>query len=548
MDCIKNIDYNIISKLSANEAIEDIYSIVKELVENSIDAQSSEVTVYLEDCGRKSIIVEDDGRGMSYNDLMLCLKQYTSSKVRSLEDVNFPSFYGFRGEALFSISSVSKISLFTRSISEQHGWEFSSASKMPKPKAFNKGTRIQVEDLFYNTPGRREFLKNKRIEIEIIKNLLIDYSILYNEIKFSLYSNNRKISLLQDSKFFEKIQYRLRIPEGSNKIEIDTSFNTLDGETSVSGYLFIHDKREYKTLFFNGRRIKPGNFNKIIKNAYSKVTNKKSFKFSFILFINFKQNNKGSQVINFNYHPRKEEIQISKNQNWDSQFESCLVEEIDKYNLIDLNAFNVIPSDFISDINEKYLGKVVGQVHNSWIISENENVMFIIDQHAAHERIIYEKMKSNLDSNLKTKVLKTKKITPILIDDSIGSSVAIENYGQFFKKIGFIFNETEEGVFLTDIPNFVIENFDWKTFFIEQFEQVLCNINPDKAYIYDRILDLANKACKKAIKINKSLSYDEMTNLIRDMEKTPNGYVCNHGRPTVKVLSNKDILKLFDRY
>lgn len=545
MNKIELLSPSVIEKLSANESIENVFSIVKELVENSLDSNADEIEIRLEDTGRRKITVDDNGSGIRVYDLPLTIKQFTSSKTLSLKNVNFPTFYGFRGEALYSISAVSKVTIQTRTSECEHGWEYNNISMKPRPASRNFGTTVIVEDLFYNTPGRKSFLENKRIELENIKKLLIDFSILLPKVRFLLISNNRTIHLLNEKMTLEeKIRKRLRVPEESLEIKVNTEFRFKNGFVKVKGNLFIHDKKECNVLFFNSRKTSLKGMQKLIKRAYTNVTSKTKASISYMLFIEFEPYDSDTPYVNFNYHPRKEEISISSFTDWNTKLLNALIDNIKEQTSFLTDSIIKTP-DFNSKIvNINALGQAVGQVHGSWIISQTEYSMYIIDQHAAHERVIYEKMKHQYLNN---KNVPFKEIYPVFIDDDVVSKVVVERYESAFKKIGFIFKEEDSGVYLKGIPVHFIDNIGWKAFFTQEFDILIDYESSNLDSLNDRVFDLANKACKLAIKANRTLTISQMNLLLRDIERTPNGHLCNHGRQSIRKLTYSDIEKLFDR-
>ena len=550
MNKIFEIPHEIKAILSASEVIEEPLSVVKELIENSIDSGASKIEVEIKDGGMSLIRVKDNGSGMSRDDIRNSVKKYNTSKTKTSDDVYSPLNLGFRGEALFSISSISRLKILSRQEGSVDTWivEFDGGDlKSQKPHPKIDGTDIFVTDLFYNTPGRRHFLNNSKFSTSKIKNLVQQFSLIYNEIEFSFRSLNSKERLLFSSDRFDLDAMTFLKAQDENSLISDfNSFCINSGLWSVESFLYPTNKN-CSLISINGRIISIPWMHQLIKNSYGFKTKNYKQNFSYILKINVKNLTNGD--INFNYHPRKRELFFTNENQLKLKFEELFQKIFSKYVTFDHFDFSFDTNSLV-DVGRNILGRPIGQAHNSWILSQTDTDMFIIDQHAAHERILFEKIKKSIRDqfNEKSELLSFIKLhEKIFIDDSIAIIFKYEILSSYLQKIGFKFLVVDNSLYLTHIPSIITQNTNWADFFIDYFTKASVSSLDKDDQLIDLILDLANKTCKMAIKAGDSLSLEEINTLLRDIERYPEAMFCNHGRPTIKKLTKQQIEDFFGR-
>ncbi|KRQ87025.1 DNA mismatch repair protein MutL [Caloramator mitchellensis] len=598
MGRIRILDDDTISKIAAGEVVERPASVVKELIENSIDAGSKNIYVEIQDGGISYIKITDDGSGIDYDDVEIAFLRHATSKISSDEDLFNIRTLGFRGEALASICAVSKVELITRTKENDlgvfirvEGGEIIEKKECGAPL----GTTIIVRDLFYNTPARLKFLKSPGREGTIITEIIQNLAFSNSSISFK-YKNGDK--LIFATKGDDNLKNTMLSIYGKQVNDNLLEVNYDDGSVSINGYIgnnaLAKNSRNYQSLFVNNRYVKNKTINAAIENAFRTFTTGDKFPM-YVLHINVEPS-----IIDVNVHPTKAEIKFQNEQEmykivFDSIkkafsttktipniiFEPNVVskspltanqERIDfainekrDYNIPDDSSkeYKYINSDFsfneessLDDLKkekeeiiitgsnvENKLPRlaVVGQIHFMYIIAEGEEDMFIIDQHAAHERVLYEKYLSEFsDAKIQSQTL----LTPIIVElSSTEKNIVVENLDNF-AKIGF-----------------GIEDFGGNTVSIRAVPVILGNPNY-KELIFDIITEIQevsgnfyksiNKiiytmACKSAIKAGDRLTIAEMNKLIEDLRRCSNPFACPHGRPAIIKMSYNELERKFRR-
>jgi DNA mismatch repair protein MutL len=555
MDKIKVMDINLANKIAAGEVVERINSVIKELVENSIDANSNQIKIELIESGIKKIKIIDNGVGMSKNDALLAFERHATSKIINDEDLFNITTLGFRGEALPSIASVSKIRLVTSDTLTGTTIEI-EAGKIIEVKNSNlkRGTTIEVNNLFYNTPARLKHLKSLYAELAVIIDYLSKTSLANPNIAFEL-KNDDEVMLKTDGKgnLHKTIKDIYNYEVASKMIEIINE----NEDYQIKGYISkpeIHrSTKNHMTTIVNGRVIKNHELNKCINDAYHgyKPDNKYP-----VVVINIYCD---PSLIDVNIHPTKMDIKFSKAEELKLLILETIRKTIATKQLIpDIKINNnyhektnyieqTLDFNFIREENTK-TEKVptiysIGILHGTYILGQNQNGLYLIDQHAAKERINYEKYKAKLGENDNTY---TEMLVPLIMELTPKEYQIYLNKNEIFKKIGILIEEfginsliiktkpswlitKDEQNDLRTIVEFVIENDD--NFEIEKFNE--------KTAIM--------MSCKLSIKANENISIEEMNNLLTDLTACDNPYNCPHGRPTIIHFSNYEIEKLFKR-
>ena len=609
MGKINVLSEEVANRIAAGEVVERPVSVVKELVENSIDAGSTKITIQIEDGGKRLIQVTDNGTGMSEDDAMQCFERHATSKIRTVSDIFNISSLGFRGEALPSIASVSKLLLITRNNESEMAArvEFDGGRLKDFSKTSgNVGTTISVRKLFSNVPARKKFLKTTPVEYKHILNYIHYQSILYPEIHFRLLADGKEKlnypSVVDKDKRFQAVF-------GSDFLQRDLiPIDTTGGGMHLSGYISgLEDNivgfADYHYLFVNGRYIKDKIVFHSIKSAYDPFIKKlRIFQQGktppYILFLNVDP----SQV-DFNVHPAKMELRFGdpgrvhafvKNtlnshllryeENRFQQIKSKLSTTIqtNKATKIESRIFasrtdkkrfsevkkelkQIYQPDMFKQkttedqvIEEKLAPKqkemflrpeeeVINpwQLHQSYIFVQVEEGLMIIDQHAAHERIIYEKILHRIHG---APAQTQKLLFPIVIDlpPHLSTTIPelIEDNLEVFDKIGFsIKTFSGNSIVIDEIP-VELEDWDGGDIFIEIIKQL-----EDELTETEDFRDSISKsvACKAAIKAGKKMGKKEMLALINDLFACEVPYFCPHGRPLIIKMPMIEFEKKFKR-
>jgi len=575
MKKIKILPDNIINQISAGEIIERPASVVKELIENSIDANSTSIKVEIKDGGKKLIKVTDNGEGIARDDLFLAFERHATSKISDEKDLNKISTLGFRGEALPSIASVSKIKARSKTINQETGYEIIIEGGNVKKffeVAMNEGFIIEVKDLFYNTPVRKKFLKKTETELFYIENVLKKFILIYPEIEFTFINNFRK------KYFFPKAKNLLsRIEEVYNE-EISSTlipFKVEHEDIFIDGFISpphinISTSREIN-LFVNKRFIKDRLILSAIKDAYSSKIPQGKYPYV-ILNINIPHDK-----VDVNVHPTKIEVKFAEPQKIYSVIKnsiSMLFAENVYYKVKEetekkFNPFDNIKSFLVDIIGKKEEEKafkeeqeeinfednfqeekgffskmkIIGSLFSSIIILEDGEKAYFIDQHAAHERINFEKLKKQIKEN---RVEIKKFLIPDIIELSEKYKNLLNEYLEAFKEVGFIIEKLDEKTFvLKGIPS-ILEDIDYRDFIISSIDEILVS---GKTSTIENLKDkiLSSIACKSSITANTYLDMNFIKKFLKELDNTPNNLTCPHGRPIIKEIPKEEIYKWFKR-
>ena len=550
---IKKLSDYTVSMISAGEVVESPASIIKELMENSIDAGAFNITVNIKDGGKSKIEVIDDGIGMSMRDLNICLENHTTSKLDDENLFNIKN-HGFRGEALYSIRQCSDISILSKHKDSDIGYiitydHLTNATEL-KPSACNIGTHIIVKNLFSRIPARANFLKSNSMETNKIKNIFKEISLAYPKINFKLYSNNKM--LLNFSKNNDKNNLLNRYNQFFNKNinEHDIlSINVNNNELGIKIHGFIglpslsHSSKNMIKYLVNNRVVTNKVTEDAIKHAYKGIIETSIYPIT-MLFINIEPNN-----IDVNIHPSKKEIKYRFEKDVYNFIKTELNKVLVKNNIRTSSKIteNVISSykksRYETEINNPEnlpLGKAIGQAHNLFVFTETKDGVIIIDQHAAHERIVHERLKESfLNKNVSVRNIEPYLVPisePELFEDKIDE---LEKFGLKLQVL------SDNTIAVHSLPS-LIGNCDINKLIYDLekslFENPYANIlEEDLEYICGEI------ACHNSIRAGEKLSNDDINLLLREMENTPNASHCNHGRPTLVKLTFDDMKKIFHR-
>ena len=573
MSKILIMDELLANKIAAGEVVEKVYNVVKELVENSIDAKANEISIDLIDSGIKEIRIIDNGIGMDKDDASLAFFRHATSKIKKEDDLFRINSLGFRGEALPSIASVSNIMLKTSN--GKVGTEVViDAGKIIEVKStdLRKGTSITVSNLFYNTPVRLKYLKNPYQELSYITEYVNKMALSYPNIKFTLI-NNDKVLLKTDgtNRLLKVINDIYGVSIAKKMIEINNSNN----DYLINGYISYPEvykqNKNSITILVNGRVIKNQRIIKVIRDSYH--TFMPSDKYP-IVVLNIIVD---STLIDVNVHPTKMDIKFSKMEVLEELIITTIKDNLKKLTLIpnvttkeeikdektlieelikeemkpEVKEYNIerLTLDFETSVVEqvdldKRIKKMypVGLVHGTYIVAENEEGMFLIDQHAAAERINYEYYLAELTK-------KSNEVIDLLIPITIelpnneylilkenfthlaDLGIGYEEFGIntiVIRSIPLFLTKTKEEVALRKIIDIIVEKED---FSLEKYS--------------DKVAMMI--ACKASIKANEHITLEDMEILLENLAKCDNSFTCPHGRPTIITYSKYELEKLFKR-
>jgi DNA mismatch repair protein MutL len=591
-----------VNRIAAGEVIERPASVVRELVENAIDAGATRIDVVMTEGGKELISVIDNGKGMSTDELSLCIERHATSKLPD-DDLLEINFLGFRGEALPSIGSVSRLQITTRQRDSENAWTISvdgGRKQGPEPAAQNTGTKVEVRDLFYATPARLKFLKTERTELSHANDTLKRLAMAHPDIAFSLSDGNRSVFRTtqaggnEETARLERLAAILGTPFRENAVPINAEREGFH----LSGYAgvptFNRGNAQHQYLFVNGRAVRDKLLNGAVRGAYADFLARNRHPIV-ALFLTC-----DPAEVDVNVHPAKAEVRFR-----DAGLVRGLIVSALKHALADaghrsstttaeaaLGSFTAQPgyqggshspgpiyqgasrsprpkdgsgmeTPFL-DYNaqpgarveqpapaaptepapDKFpMGAARGQLHETYIISQSADGIVIVDQHAAHERLVYERMKKALEhSGVASQVL----LLPEVVELEPDLVARLEARAEQLAELGLVLEGFGDGaVIVREVPAMLGE----------------CNIKglvrdlADDVAEFDEALSLKERledvcstmACHGSVRAGRRLTVAEMNALMREMEVTPHSGQCNHGRPTFVELKLSDIERLFGR-
>ena len=580
MSKIKVMDTILSNKIAAGEVVERCSSVVKELVENAIDAKSTIIKIELIDAGTKLVKVIDNGIGMEKEDAVICFERHATSKLIDEEDLYRIETLGFRGEALPSIASVSKVDLKTSTggVGTNVKIEGGKIISIDSCDA-RKGTIIEIKDLFYNTPARLKHMKSLYTELASVTDYINKLALSYPEIQFVLKNNNNII---------------LNTDGSGNKLKTFSSvfgMNTtrkmvkIEGENDdyyVEGYISLPEiqrsSRNHMIIIVNGRIVRNTELNRTINDAYHGYKPDNRYP---IVMINITVD---PSLIDVNIHPTKMDIKFSKFEALNDLIENLiknalkpktLIPEVKDVEEIDYESEEItINEDFIvkepvikyeeltldlsreestiakepkkeETANIKRLPELypLAAAFNTYIICQNEKGLYLIDQHAAKERINYEIVLKKLNDNNEKKI---QLLFPITIELTGSENIILKENLELLKNMKFDIEEF-------GINSVIVKSHPaWLTRFNEEkaIRKIIdLVIEKEKNFDLSKFQDhvAATMACKMSIKAGDKITIEEMENLINDLRKCENPFNCPHGRPTIIFYSINDLEKLFKR-
>lgn len=613
---VQILPVQLINQIAAGEVVERPSSVVKELVENCFDAGATHVHVDIEQGGVRRIRIRDNGCGIVKNDLPLALSRYATSKISSFDDLEHVVSMGFRGEALPSISSVSRLTLISRDTNADCAWRVTTDGTEQdfdlQPDPHPQGTTVDVRDLFYNTPARRKFLKTEKTEFAHIENLLQKMALSRFDIAFTLNHNQKEILQLPIATTENEQLQRIAGICGSMFLEHSIKIDVASSGLQLSGWVglptFSRSQQDMQFFYVNGRLVR----DKLIAHAVRQAFHDVLFNGRHPVFVLYLTLDPG--LVDVNAHPAKLEVRFregrlvhdflfsalhralaeirpgqhsntlnsaahqivnltsqqqgyepTSNSNGNPSYQTAIyssyqpaqsalpfqVEEtIQAYARLrtDANVESSYNSEKPSQQQTDQraippLGYAIAHLHNIYILSQTHNGIILADAHAAHERVLYERLKLQSQQGA---VPSQPLLLPIKINVSPADADFAEQAVDLFAELGFEINRSgPETIVIRAVPA-LMTNTD--------VEALIRDVLADIAQygLSQRLQDhgkhiLGTIACHSAVRAHRRLTMDEMNALLRDMECTENSGVCNHGRPTWVELSTNELDKFFLR-
>jgi DNA mismatch repair protein MutL len=589
---IRILPSQLIDQIAAGEVVERPASVVKELVENSLDAGARSISVDVEGGGARLIRVGDDGCGIPRAELELALSRHATSKIATLEDLEGLVSLGFRGEALPSIASVARLTLTSRVSSDEHAWQISSdggAVGAPRPAARPYGTTVEVRDLFFNTPARRKFQRSEKTELAHVDATLRNLALARCDVEFRLTSNGRAVLTLPAADGREAEERRMAAICGDEFMQNARFFSrTIEG-LALRGWLaapaFSRSQADMQFTFVNERFVRDKLLRHAVRLGYQDVLFQ-ARQPAYVVHLTL-----DARRVDVNAHPAKLEIRFRDSQLvHDFVFrtvETVLASTLDRagdaaaapVRGADLRATYVgaqqthlaLPVAGAAQVRERMaayvplyerlhakpratagdadgapippLGYALAQLAGVYVLAQNASGLIIVDMHAAHERITYEKLKMALE---KDRLLSRRLLVPISFDVSAREADLVEQFADELAAVGLeLVRRGPQQVAVSAVP-LLLEG--------EDVEPMVRDLLSDLAEgqgvgrLEARSLELlATMACHAAVRANRRLSIEEMNALLREMERTERSEACNHGRPTWTSVTLEDLDRLFLR-
>lgn len=518
---IKPLSEEVINKIAAGEVVERPASVLKELIENSLDANASLVEIYIEKSGKRLISVIDNGEGIEKEDLINAVKRHYTSKIKNEEDLYNIMSYGFRGEALSSISAVSKLTIKSRTVNSLvgnqltvEGGKLISLSEVGCPV----GTKVDVKDLFFNLPAREKFLKSENTENLHNVSIFINYALSNPDKHFKLFIDSKEIYNLYPSSLKERIAliYGKEFLEKLKYIEFENYLG------KIYGFVILQPIKSKKShLFINKRPV---------KNAFIHSLMKKKIGDSFfILFFELPP-----YFIDVNVHPSKQEVKFRKESIIADMIELALKESLNEFKTYTISYQELNQPKAIYQTTESKF-EIVGQIEDTFIIAYSDSYVYFIDQHVANERVMYEILLNQLMQD--KKIPSQRLLSPIKLSLTQNQEFIYKDIKDKLENIGFIIEYANNQYLLRAIPH----NIDISKA-VEVFYEILENY-PDTSY--EKIA--SSLSCRMSITAGDRLTLEKAKQLIQMWIKTENPNICPHGRPIYYKISIDEIKKAVGR-
>lgn len=578
----------LVSQIAAGEVIERPASVLKELLENAIDAGASNITVRLEGGGIRRIMVKDDGHGIPPDEMMLALTRHATSKIRSLAELEHVASLGFRGEALAAIASVAKLEIISRTAASEHAWRWSPGEATPVASAGSEGTTIDVRQLFNTIPARRKFLRTDQTEYAHCLEALTRIALVNPQRTFHLYHNQKLQRQWPAASIQTRLQDALRHDFIRRGIMLDEAQGLIRLQGLVGRPTDAHSRSDRQYLFVNGRYVRDRTVSHAIRQAYADVLHGDRQP-AYVLYLDI-----DPAKVDVNVHPAKQEVRFRDSRAVhqfvsqavstalagvagehaapitppDSGFSSPAspraTQAYDQRALWSSRATGAASAGPLSQAvqedssgwyalyqplaeqtssEDQPLGVALAQLHGIYILAQNQQGLVMVDMHAAHERILYEKLKHSMQQ---ASLAKQTLLVPLVIDISEEQAATVETYHDTLHKHGFSISLTGPTTLTLRAVPALLARTDLPTLLHRILEDLASTgQTPQVTQAHEALL--ASMACHGSVRANRQLTKDEMNALLRDMERTERADHCNHGRPTWTQWSLHELDRLFLR-
>ncbi|MGD8907750.1 MAG: DNA mismatch repair endonuclease MutL [Chromatiales bacterium] len=596
---IRRLPTQLVNQIAAGEVVERPASVVKELVENSLDAGARRIEIDIEQGGSKLIRVRDDGAGIAQGELALALSRHATSKVASLEDLEAIQSMGFRGEALPSIGSVSRLRLVSHAQDSEQAWEVEGDGgeriAEPKPAAHPQGTTVEVRDLFYNTPARRKFMRTEKTEFGHIQGLVQRLALIHFDVGFMLQHNRKPVFSLPPCSDLKGRETRITELLGRAFLDNALYHEEQAGDLALAGWIakpsFSRSQADMQYFYVNQRMVRDKLVTHAIRQAYQDVLYHGRHP-AYLLFLAL-----DSRKVDVNVHPTKHEVRFrdsrsvhdflfrgvhralaaTRPQSASSEgFSSSGVDagppaaqqpprqtprqqEIPWRTAERPAAYRAAlqmqrpestavtetppPSEENRPESMPPLGYALAQLHGVYILAQNRQGLVLVDMHAAHERITYERFKQSYRQGA---IVRQPLLVPVTLAVSLREADMAESLAGQLARLGIVISRIgRASLAVREIPA-LLQGTDAEKLLRDLLADLL---EHGESRRLQQEIDavLATMACHGSVRANRKLTLDEMNALLREMEKTERADQCNHGRPTWVRLSMNELDRLFLR-
>jgi DNA mismatch repair protein MutL len=598
---ITQLPPQLVNQIAAGEVVERPASVLKELLENSLDAGATQIHIDVEQGGIKLCRVRDNGVGIPATELPLALSRHATSKISSLEDLEQVASLGFRGEALPSIASVSRLTLLSRQRGTDKAWSVGSdmgselgTDSEAAPAAGQEGTSVEVRDLFYNTPARRRFLRAERTEYSHLDKVARQLALSRFSVGFQLNHNGKAVLNLPAAADIQQQEQRIAAICGSEFIQHAMYLEHEQNNLCLRGWIarptFSRSQPDLQHFFLNGRAIRDKVIISAVRQAYRDVLFHGRHP-AYVLYLEM-----DPALVDVNAHPTKHEVRFRDSrpvfdfirrsveaalaetrpgevteqaagmsqpaqlnpQNNFAASQSALrfstgsgaraagriADQVGLYN--SLAGEGAGTADVAADAEYPPLGFAIAHLHGIYILARNRDGLVIVDAHAAHERVTYEALKESYAADTEKGVQRQPLLIPVRLAVSAAEAELAETHADEISSLGFVLDRSgPDSLTVREVP-VVLRDADIETLLRDVLSDLHDTGNSDR--LQGAVMDLlATMACHGSVRANRQLTIAEMNALLREMEQTERADQCNHGRPTWTQLSMQDLDRLFQR-
>ena len=575
---IRPLSQFVANQIAAGEVVERPASVVKELLENSLDAGAKTVRVEVEEAGVRRVRVRDDGGGIHPDDLPLAVSRHATSKIASAADLAGVATLGFRGEALASAGSVARLTITSHHADADCAWQINVVGgelREPRPAAHPLGTTVDVEDLFFNTPARRKFLKTERTELLHIQEAVKRIALANNDVGFELAAGSRSLEALPATTLEGRVGALFGAPFIAESVAIDES----GAGMRLWGWVGLpthSDRRAARQHFFvNGRAVRDRLAGHAVRQAYRDVM----FHGRHPVFVLFFECPPAE--VDVNVHPTKDEVRFRNSRDVHDFVFGKLAKTLRDFRPADARSQAMPTADAAPGAGQRplgfevarpntaslaqmfddagsyevggdesrrepgmpSLGYAIAQLHGIYVLAQNAEGLVVVDMHAAHERIVYERLKAQLHQGA---VQRQRLLVPVAMDVGVAQAEIIDSRAEEVEALGLVVERTgPASVVVREVPTLLgAARLDE---LVRDLLADLVDFGTTDIVRESQERLLAGAACHASVRANRELTVDEMNALLRDMETTPNAGQCNHGRPTYVVQPLRALDQLFLR-